>query len=283
MKINFEVNEQLIKETKITLTDLDSQLWGMYRGAYGIIWDEIDILAKVINGEAVEQEQFEDAFENLCETLWHQMSFYEASYLAIPYMLKFLEQKIKQKDFDWQLRLFSEMGMIVAFDIPRNHYGKAVEQELVDNYNKCVQVLAELEKQFIMEYFDRIKELGWNEKSYFYTSALAVLDDREAAFVLTSLMFNEVYVVCGACGEYNERMPMISDGVIEEIRPAEAVIGKWDGRSLDDTYVWYSNFLHLLGDEAAVNALSYYYGTYSCPECGEKSLVMNAAKKYFDM
>ena len=63
-------------------------------GAYGNIKCEIEVLLKEVSGEEVEQEEFEDAFENLCETLWHQMSFYKASYLAMPYMLKFLEQKI---------------------------------------------------------------------------------------------------------------------------------------------------------------------------------------------
>lgn len=283
MGFNFEINEQLIKETEITLPDLNSELWETHRGAYGSIWNEIDVLARVISGEETEQEEFEDAFENLCETLWHQMSFYSASYLGVPYMLRLLEQKILEQDFEWQLRLFSEIGMIVTCDIERNHYGKNVEPSLKENYNRCIRLLAEYEKQFIMKYSDKLKELDWNEKSYFYTTALAVFGDREAAFVLMSLMFNEVYVVCTGCDEYNEHMPAISSGEIREIKPAEAVIGRWDKKSLDDIYVWYSNFVHMLGDDTAAGALSYYYGTYTCPECGKKSCVMELAKKYFEM
>ena len=94
MKINFDVDEQVIRNTNITFTELNSDLWELYRGAYGNIKCEIEVLLKEVSGEEVEQEEFEDAFENLCETLWHQMSFYKASYLAMPYMLKFLEQKI---------------------------------------------------------------------------------------------------------------------------------------------------------------------------------------------
>lgn len=112
---------------------------------------------------------------------------------------------------------------------------------------------------------------------------LAVLGDREAAFVLTSLLFNEMYVLCESCGEYNEHMPAISEGKIEEIQPAESVIGQWDGKKLDNTYLWYSNFLHLLGDDNAAKALSYYYGIYICPKCKAKALVMDVAKKYFDI
>ncbi|MBQ3584461.1 MAG: hypothetical protein IJA27_07085 [Lachnospiraceae bacterium] len=83
---------------------------------------------------------------------------------------------------------------------------------------------------------------------------------------MTSLLFNEMYVLCESCGEYNEHMPAISEGKIEEIQPAESVIGQWDGRKLDNTYLWYSNFLHLLGDDNAA-----------------KALVMDVAKKYFDI
>lgn len=281
-KINFEVNEQILKNTQITLTELNSELWGMHRGAYGDIWNEIAVLEKVISGEDVEAEVFESTFETLCEGLWHQLSFYDAGYLAMPYLLKLLGLKIKEQDFQWQLRLFSEMGMIVTTDIPRNHYTHDVEVEIVENYNRCLLVLAELEKQFIMKYLEQIAELESNSKSYFYTTALAVLDDREAAFVLTSLLYNEIYVVCGACGTWNEELPEISQGEIKEIEPAETVIGKWDGKSFENTYIWYSNFLHMLGDDHAANVLSYYYGTYTCPECGQKALVMDVAKKYIE-
>ena len=238
MNINFEVNEQLINETEITLTDLNCELWAMHKGAYGDVSNEVSILAKVLAGEEVLQEQFEIAMENLGETLSHQMSFYNASYLALPYMLKVLEKKIEENDFQWQLQMFSSLGMIIMCDVPRNHYKKSVDEAIVENYNNCIKVIAELEKKFIMEHLDEIKELDNNAKSYLYVTALAVLGDREAAFVLTSFMFNEIYVACGACEEYNEEMPMISDGEIEEIEPAESVIGKWDGQSFDDTYVW---------------------------------------------
>lgn len=81
MEINFDVDENLIKETNITKADLSSNLWEIYMGAYGSILDEITILAKDIPHTEEENKQFETAFDNLCENLWHQMSFYNASYL----------------------------------------------------------------------------------------------------------------------------------------------------------------------------------------------------------
>lgn len=283
MEINFDVDENLIKEANITKADLSSNLWEIYMGAYGSILDEITILAKDIPHTEEENKQFETAFDNLCENLWHQMSFYNASYLAMPYMLDLLEQKEEQQDFKWQLRIISEMGMIVVTDISVNHYNKVEDAELTGNYDKCLLVLREKTKSFIMKYLNEIKQSDCNDKSYFYTGVLAVLDDRMAAFTLTSLLYNEMYVVCASCEDWNEDMPAISDGGIDEIEPADSVIGMWDGKSLEDTYLWFSNFLHILGDDNAVNALSYYYGTYTCPECGKKALVMDLAKKYFGL
>ena len=283
MELNFEINEQLINETQITLTGLESELWESYMSSCGTVVNEVEAIRKEIAGEEQDAEAFENSFINLCETLWHQLSFYNASYLAVPYMMKLLDKKIKQQDFKWQLRLISEMGMIVATDVPCNHYKEDVDEQVVANYNNCIQVLAERTKQFIMQYLEQIKELDWNEKSYFYVTALAILDDRKAAYALTNLCFNEIYAVCEACDEWNEEMPEVSEGEIEEITPAESVIGKWDGRSLEDTYMWYSNFVYMLGDEEAANALSFYYGTYTCPECGKEALVMDVVKKYFEM
>lgn len=280
MKMNLEINERLLKDTAITVTDLNSGLWEQYSSGSGSIRDEIEAVSRVIEGE--EPADFEDKFTSLCQSLWDQMSFYDASYLAIPYMLKLLDKKAEQQDFMWQLRIISEMGMIVMTDIARNHDDRQANDQVVNQYNQCIEVLAEKTKAFIMNYADKIAELDWNEKSYFYITALAILDDREAAFVLTSFCFDEIYVVCDSCGEYNEEMPTVSEGEIEEIEPAEPLIGKWDGRSLDDTYLWYSNFLHLLRDDAAADALSYYYGTYTCPHCGKKSLVMDLAKRYLN-
>ncbi len=56
---------------------------------------------------------------------------------------------------------------------------------------------------------------------------------------------------------------------MKNIEPAESVIGKWDGKSYDNTYLWFSNLVHSLGVEDEWK-ISYYYGTYTCPECGNK-------------
>lgn len=54
------------------------------------------------------------------------------------------------------------------------------------------------------------------------------------------------------------------------ITPAGLVTGQWDRKSFDNTYVWLSNVLQLLGNDNDAAKLSYFYGTFNCPECGAK-------------
>ena len=63
------------------------------------------------------------------------------------------------------------------------------------------------------------------------------------------------------------------------IVPAEPVCGKWDGKDFSDSYLWLSNLAHILGIEDAWK-IPYYYGTYTCPECGSKGILMDWMKKY---
>ncbi len=37
----------------------------------------------------------------------------------------------------------------------------------------------------------------------------------------------------------------------------------------------------MLGDENAVKTLCYYYGTYTCPRCGNQKSVIDFIKNYY--
>ncbi len=279
MKLNFEVNEDVINNTNIELTDLNSELWSKYKSAYGMVWDEVKAITDELEGNG--NDEFEDIFDNLYEKLTHQMSFYNASYLAFPYMLKLLDKKTDEQDFDWQLKLISTMGIIVATDIENMHDAEDIDESLKENFNKCITILVEKTKKFILENIEQIAELDPDIKSFFYVSVLAILDDRKVAFAIIMGAFGEINVVCDECGEYNEGMCCTCDEECEEIEPAESVLEKWDGRNFDNTYMWYSNFLNIIGAEEEANALSYYYGTYTCPECDKKFMVMDVVKAYY--
>ena len=112
------------------LVPFDSELWEVYRGAYGNVCEEVRIVigdienippqSKLLRLDLEEKNDYEIAYDNLWANLWHQMSFYDATYIVMPYMLKFLE---KNKDnFDIQLSVISNMGICLATDIPNNKY-----------------------------------------------------------------------------------------------------------------------------------------------------------------
>lgn len=182
---------------EIKLVDLNSELWETFCGAYGNVSKEVEILMgepitepqeKLRRLDSEEKEDYRIAFDNLCENLSHQMSFYEATYLALPYLVQLLERNSKSGSFEWKLTMISELGLCLATDFP------------------------------------------------------------EAK---------------------------------EVIIPAESVIGKWDGSSYEDTWLWLSTMLDQLGAEEELEILSYYYGTYTCPDCGNQKKVMDFMKGYY--
>ena len=88
-------------------------------------------------------------------------------------------------------------------------------------------------------------------------------------------------VCCPDCGFYDEDMD--ADGFydqeqLKKIEPAASVIGKWDGKNYEDTYLWFSNLAHDLGAEDAWK-IAYYYGTYTCPECGSRGILIEWMKR----
>ena len=79
---------------------------------------------------------------------------------------------------------------------------------------------------------------------------MAILGDREAAFQMFNGQWEQCPVTCPECDYFDEDME--SDGFydreqLEKIEPAASVLGKWDGKSYEDTYLWFSNLAHELG------------------------------------
>ena len=78
----------------MNLIDFHSHLWETYTGAYGNVKDDIVILTneKQLFYKKNECSEYHIAFDNLFENLSHQMSFYNATYIALPYIIKLLEE-----------------------------------------------------------------------------------------------------------------------------------------------------------------------------------------------
>lgn len=275
---------------EIKLTDLNSELWETFRGAYGNVSKEVAILMgepmtepqkKIRRLDTEEKEDYHIVFDNLCENLSHQMSFYKATYLALPYLVTLFGKESKNESFEWKLTMLSEIGLCLATDIPSNHEDQLDDEEILRSYEASVLKLQELTRQFIKQYEKEIAELDFNERSMLVTALLAILGDREATFILTMSCWDTCYMLCDCC-EYCEEEAVLSDDEAKEaIVPAETMVGKWDGSSYDDTYLWISNVLNRLGAEEELEILSYYYGTYTCPECGNQKKVIDLMKNYY--
>ena len=264
------------------LVAFDSELWEVYRGAYGNVCEEVRIVigdienippqSKLLRLDLEEKNDYEIAYDNLWANLWHQMSFYDATYIVIPYMLEFLEKN--EDNFDRQLSVISNMGICLATDIPNNKYNEP-DRDINDSYEECVSIIQQKTKDFIKKYFNEIKALDSELKSMFVTSVMAILGDREAAFTLFLNGWEECYITCDKCG-YDVEADFTEREFLESSTPAPIV--QWDRVNYEDTYAWYSNFLRDLATEKEAEIVPYLYGTFICPECGDKKIVLDFMK-----
>ena len=93
--------------------------------------------------------------------------------------------------------------------------------------------------------------------------------------------FQSYYIVCPACENCDEEMEVGYFELSERMKKISASFDKWDGKSLEDVKLWLPNLLHLLEDEEGEELLSYYFGTYVCPECGEEMPVLAGMEEYY--
>ena len=291
---------------ELKLVDFDSNLWEEYRGAFGNVKQEIELLWRLDPILAEKERQWyvdmykepvselRVAFDNLCEQLSHQLSFYSALYLVMPYLVKIYERWEKEAGFFMQGMLLSNIGIFLATD---NLYNHTMEQdilkerdsnfsEIFSNYQYSIEVIQEKAKTFLFQYIDQLKQIDMEDRSMFATGIMGILGDREAAFLLTLGAWSQCVLYCPNCGELDEDIELddyFGEGTIREnlqkkIKPANSVIGKWDGKSFDNPYLWFSNLLYLLGMKKEEKKIAYFYGTYTCPYCGETGTVMELAK-----
>lgn len=280
---------------KLNPVEFSSGMWDTYHGAYGDIREDVAFLfcpkelvpetMKLRRLDPEEKDDYEIGFDNLCENLMHQCSLYEGTYLAMPYLVLLLEKRRRQQDYEWEKKIISAAGDILITDLP--YYGAqckaAMPKDVLESYERSVETLQEMTKEFLTQNMDRLKKENPGWLQYFCTSLLAILGDREAAYQMAMGTWEQCPVACPECDYYDEDME--ADGFYDEeqlkekIEPAKSVSGQWDGKSYEDTYLWFSNLTEELGAEDAWK-VAYYYGTYTCPECGSKGILMDWMKKY---
>ena len=68
------------------------------------------------------------------------------------------------------------------------------------------------------------------------------------------------------------------DLIKEKAEPAESIIGKWDGKSYVNTYLWFSYLAHELGVRDKWK-IPYYYGTCTYSQYDRKGILMEWMKE----
>lgn len=273
------------------MANFNSKLWEQLRGAYGNVKE--DVVPLMVQEPYVPENEkslyanykceYMVAFDNIFHQLSHQLSFYNASYIVLPYLAKAFDYWYEKDDFGMQVLFLMNVGTIVCTDNPSNNPDSArviknIPKNLMESYNKSILFFKEKAEEILLNKLELLKPLLRSDDiSYTLVSFMAFLGKREYTFVCFLGSFSNCLLFCEKCGFFSEDIELDYDidGGIEElnsiITPAESVIGKWDKKSLDNTYIWLSNALHLTGCDFDVQKLSYFYGTFTCPKCGAKA------------
>ena len=270
--------------------EFNSEFWSIYGGAYGDVLEDVAFLfcredlipetTKIRRLDFEEKGYYEIIFDNLWENLTHQLSMYPEIYLAVPYLVMLLEKKKREGKADWEFKIISVLGDILATDIIACGGGQQGElpEQVWESYQKSVKRLQKMTKEYLV----RNKEALKNKGIYFAIEILSILADPEAAYEMLIGSFEQLIVECPNCEYYDDSMEI--DGIEDEkllseiIEPAEAVTGNWDWQDFSDTYVWFSHLAQIV-DEKEAWKVKYYYGTYTCPECGSKGVLIEWMKE----
>ena len=262
---------------------LDSALWEQYPGAYGSVSGEIAFLmgestaprVKLRRLDPEEKDQERVAFDNLCENLSHQMSFYPALYLALPYMVKLLGQKAG--DYDWQLLIFSEIGICLATDVTwENEPAPRLPEDITESCREAAAILAERAERFLKENRKKLRREGTFERRRLCLGLYGLLGDRREAFALVMNQWETCYVHCAHCGYLDEDLELIDGKQRRKLRPLRF----WQKKPA--AFTRFRRILHQMGDWEGEELLACYYGGYVCPACGKRSDVMEGLIGAFD-
>lgn len=228
--------------------------------------------------ENVPKTNYELAFDNLCENLWHQMSFYPATWLALPYLARLMEGWEREKELEWMFRGILAAGSILATDVFGDRPG---EEDICESYRNAGLQIRAMTIDVLAGNLEDIRQKGVQWRREFSIAVTAILGERKLAYMLYLSGFQSYYIVCPACENCDEEMEVGYFELSERMQKTSAPSDKWDGKSLEDVKLWLPNLLHLLEDEEGEELLSYYFGTYVCPECGEEMPVLAGMEEYY--
>lgn len=288
MGVPFQAAKRKAGQHPYALQELDSALWEIYKGAYGDVREYMTILMgkredahetfKLRRLDNAPKTNYELAFDNLCENLWHQMSFYPATWLAVPYLARLMEGWEKENDAEWMFQGILAVGTCLATDV----FGdRPKENDVGESYENAILQIRDMTIDFLAGYMDVVREKHISFRRGFAAAVTAIMGERELAFLLIMSELESCYIICPGCENCDEDIEFGYFDPSERIEKADVPAKKWDGESMTDVSTWLFNLFALLGDTEGVELLRYYFGTYTCPECGERTEVLTGMSGYF--
>ena len=284
--VPFQARER--KRYSYTIQEFDSPLWDFYRGAYGNVSEYLEILTgerdeapetfKLRRLDNALKTNYEMAFDNLCENLWHQMSFYSATWLAIPYLARLMEDWEKENDVEWLVQGIVAAGSCLATDVIGDRPG---EDGVQQSYENAILQIRDMTLNFLVEHIDHVREKDIHWRREFAFAVMAILGEKELAYMFFLSGLQNCYIVCPSCENCDEEIEFGYCNPDERIEKAEVPAEKWDGRSLEDVKSWLFNLFALLDDTEGIERLRYSFGSYICSECGERIPVLTGMRGYF--
>ncbi len=132
--------------------DFDDPQWAQYEGAYGNMSEAVRRL--------LEQPDDKELAECVYQGINHQMDFYSAAYLVLPYLVKLLEEQIAVEKVEWAEYCLFNIAMVIACDnffLRRSavRYDKSlaqVPQELKQNYRTAIRKCRKTARRFYWKY-----------------------------------------------------------------------------------------------------------------------------------
>lgn len=242
-------------------------LWETYKGAGGCI---TKLVESMMAGD-------QEALEILCENLSHQLSFYKATYLAVPYMVKLLAKYEEEKNIPQMLYLISNLGIILGTEF--ENLDRECEEQIYEVYKNSKEILREKVKRFLSENIEDLFEFDDEQGilSMLVCGLPAIMGEEDITFLLLIMACEQCCIMCESC-EYVEETDIYDEEL--EIEPLEIDYEQWNGKDFNNTVMWLGYIAEKIYPEL-LESLPIYFGTYTCPECGNKGKVLDLMKKYF--
>ncbi|MDE7478368.1 MAG: hypothetical protein K2M91_10535 [Lachnospiraceae bacterium] len=266
---------------KVPLEPFDSPNWGIYEGAGG---DIVNWLQKLLDGEKL-LDGGVDTFDECCQYISHQMSFYSAIYLVFPYLVEALAEDFDKYNAETLIMYISELGicLMTDCDMVRQDECKITDKAVLENYQLSVEKFQLIIKHFLARKIKSLSRVDRMTKSMFALAVLAAVGNREEAFLFLNAEMDEyIYIGCDACEFWDEdNLDLTDKKALSVIRQREQAEDNWDGENFQDTNLWFGDFLELIQVKGLAKHLPYYLGTFRCPECGKEATIVEFMKNHY--